>query len=139
MRGRLHLPESVSPARAALVVAASVLAVAAAIGAVAPPSDRPSTPPPPLSERLGPRTWAFAIPVGWLAAPIPGVHQDDVLDLLGTRSGERATATEVASGLRVMSVDERTIVVELTGDDASAIASARARGLALVPILRSAK
>lgn len=95
--------------------------------------------PPTLAQRLGVRTYGFAIPTGWLTAPIPGLHEDDVVDLLGTRPGDRATASDVAGGLRVMAVDERSLVVELRAVDAEAIAAAHARGLVLVPILRSAR
>jgi hypothetical protein len=123
-----------------LVGAAAVLVALAALTAAAPSAPQPITATaPPLAERLGPRTWALAIPVGWLTAPMSDLREDDVLDLLGTRAGERATASEVASGLRVMAVDDRALVVELTKDDASSIASARARGLALIPIVRSTR
>jgi hypothetical protein len=125
---------------AVLALVAALLAVAAAVTAVAPSTPaRVPAPTPPLSERLGPRTWAFAIPMAWLSAPMPGLRADDVLDLLGARPSERATATDVATGVRVMSIDERALVVELTADDASAIAAARARGLSLIPILRSTR
>lgn len=126
--------------RAALVAGAILLAALAGAAALLPPDARamPSAPVP-LTERLGARTWALAIPTGWLAAPVPGLREDDVLDLLGTRTGERATASTVATGLRVMSADDRVVVVELTSDDASAIAAARARGLSLVPIVRSTR
>ncbi|HEX9436823.1 MAG TPA: hypothetical protein VGA16_06670 [Candidatus Limnocylindria bacterium] len=135
------------PARAVAAVPRGVLAVAAvALAAVAVATAVLPAPPPAasapvaaLSERLGPKTWALAIPVGWLAAPIAGLRADDVLDLVGTRPSERATASDVAKGLRVMSADERTLVVELTAEDASAIASARARGLSLIPIVRSTR
>ncbi len=124
--------------RRPLVVAAFALAAVAAATALAPHSDHPvPRPPASIAERLGSRTWALAIPLTWLAAPIPGLRDEDILDLLGTRPGERATATPIASGLRVLSADDRSLIVELTADDASAIASARARGLSLVPILRS--
>lgn len=127
-------------ARAAMVAIAAVLAAAALIAAVVPADGRAApVPPPSLAHRLGVKTYALALPTAWLAAPIPGLREEDILDLLGTRSGERATASEVAAGLRVMSADDRVLVVELTGEDASAIAGARARGLALVPILRAAK
>lgn len=136
----VSMPRVALAPRAMLAVAAAVLAGAAALTAVVPAEPGPRLAPAlGLAERLGPRTWALAIPVTWLAAPIPGLRTDDILDLLGARSSERATASEVASGLRVMSVDDRALVVELTADDASAIASARARGLSLVPILRSAR
>jgi hypothetical protein len=118
---------------------AAILVAAAALSAVAPPGTHASVVPPTLAERLGPHTYALAIPVAWLAAPLAGLHEDDVLDILGTRAGERATASDVASGLRVMAADDRTLVVELTGEGASAIAAARARGLSLIPILRSAR
>lgn len=133
------MPRFAVPPRAVLAGAAVLLIGAAAFTAI-PAEPRPvPVPPPALSERLGPRTWALAIPVGWLSAPIPGLRDDDVLDILGARPGERATASEVATGLRVMATDERTLVVELTAEDASAIASARGRGLSLIPILRSAR
>jgi hypothetical protein len=125
--------------RTALAVVAVVLAVAAAATAAAPAASDPPVPTPALAERLGPRTWAFAIPTAWLAAPMPGLRADDVLDLLGARPSERATAADVATGVRVMSVDDRVLVVELTADDASAIVAARSRGLSLIPILRSAR
>ncbi|MBI2323891.1 MAG: hypothetical protein HYU87_02860 [Chloroflexi bacterium] len=125
--------------RMAVAVAALLLATASAVTVAVPPPAQTATPTPALSERLGPRTWALAIPVAWLSAPIPGLRDDDVLDLLGARPSERATASDVAAGVRVMAVDERTLVVELTAEDASAIASARARGLALIPILRSTR
>lgn len=92
-----------------------------------------------LADRLEPRTWALAIPLAWMAAPLVELRDGDVLDLIGTRTSDRANATEVASGLRVMSLDDRSLVVELTAEDASAIAEARARGLSFVPILRSSR
>lgn len=126
--------------RSAIAVAALILAGASLLTIAAPASPAQTTAPvPPLSQRLGPRTWALAIPVSWLSAPIPGIRDDDVLDLLGARASERATASEVAAGVRVMAVDERTLVVELTAEDAASVAGARARGLALIPILRSTR
>jgi hypothetical protein len=92
-----------------------------------------------LADRLEPRTWAFAIPQAWLAAPLGGLREGDVLDLIGTRASERATALEIARGLRVMDIGEAGLVVELTADDAAAIAEARARGLSFMPILRSSR
>lgn len=135
----LPVPRVALPSRVPLAIVAVVLA-AAAFAAAAIQSEPAAVPPPPtLAERLGPRTWAFAIPLGWLSAPIPGLRGDDVLDLLGARASERATASEVAQGLRVMSSDDRALIVELTAEDAAAIASARARGLSLIPILRSTR
>lgn len=128
-----------SLSRPLLVVAALVLAGAAAAAALV-PTDVPVThPPASIADRLGVRTWALALPTSWLAAPIPGLRAEDILDLIGTHAGERATATKVATGLRVVSGDDRALIVELTEEDASAIASARARGITLVPILRSSR
>jgi hypothetical protein len=136
----LPLQRAAVAPRALLVVIAAVLVAIAAVTATIPGAPPPTAAPQaPISERLGPRTWAFAIPSGWLTAPIPGLREDDVLDLLATRPGERAIASEVASGLRVMAVGDGALVVELTADDAASIASARARGLALIPILRSTR
>ncbi len=136
----LPMPRIALAPRAAFVAAAVLLAVGAGLTTLGPADPRPaSAPTTSLSQRLGPRTWALAMPVSWLSAPIPGVREDDVLDLLGARPSERATASEVATGLRVMTTDERTVVVELRAEDASAIASARARGLSLIPILRSTR
>ena len=130
---------SIPPARALILATALALAGTAGWIATSGSDAASSRPIPPLAQRLGVRTWALAIPASWLAAPIPGLRDDDVLDLLGTRAGERATTTDVASGLRVISSDDRVLVVELTDQDASAIAAARARGLSLVPILRSSR
>ena len=138
MRFTLPRPATVSR-RAVLAVAAVVTALASLGMAVSPQAPVHPAPTPSLSDRLGPKTWAFAIPIAWLSAPVPGICEDDVLDILGARPSERASAAEVATGVRVMSADERAVVVELTSDDAAAIASARARGLSLIPILRSTR
>lgn len=121
------------------VLLAGAVAVAAVGGAMTLVPGDARTVAPSLAQRLGPRTWALAVPITWLAAPIPGLREDDIVDLLGTRSGERATASEVATGLRVMAIDDRVVVIELRSDDASAIAAARARGLSLIPIVRSVR
>jgi hypothetical protein len=126
--------------RSVLVAAAAVATALAVASALAPTSTAPARAAAPrLADRLEPQTWAFAIPIAWMAAPLAELREGDVLDLIGTRTSERANAGEVASGLRVMSLDERSLVVELTADDASAIAEARARGLTFVPILRSSR
>jgi hypothetical protein len=137
---RSLVPRWVVTPRLALLLAALGLAGVAALTSLGPAPPRVETATPPsLAERLGPRTWAFGIPLSWLAAPIPGLRDGDVIDLVGTRTSERATASEIASGLRLMSADERALVVELTAEDAMAIAGARARGLTLIPILRSVR
>lgn len=125
--------------RLLLIAGAALAAVLALASAAAPGSAPVQATALGLADRLEPRTWALAIPLGWMAAPLAGLREGDVLDLIGTRTSERANATEVARGLRVMSLDDRSLVVELTAEDASAIAEARARGLSFVPILRSSR
>ena len=67
------------------------------------------------------------------------VRAGDSLDILAVRSGDRGYALPVAYALTVMSVDERTIVLQVDQDDAIAIANARAASLLLVPLLRSTR
>ncbi len=138
IRAAAH-PWRISSPRPILLVLSAVLLAAAGAFALVPTDTHPIVAPPTLAQRLGVRTYGFAIPAGWLAAPIPGLHEDDVVDILGTRPSERATAIDVAEGLRVMAVDERALVVELRAEDAAAIAAARARGQSLIPILRSSR
>ena len=90
-----------------------------------------------LAERLSISTWALAVPTGWLAAPVAEVRSGDSVDLLAVRNGERPFAVAIAADLRVMSADERSIVFEVDETSATAIATARASGLLLVPLLRS--
>ena len=90
-----------------------------------------------LAERLSTSTWALAVPTGWLAAPLAEVRNGDSVDLLAVRTGERPFAVAIAADLRVMSADERSIVFEVDEDSATAIATARASGLLIVPLLRS--
>jgi hypothetical protein len=90
-----------------------------------------------LAQRLSASTWAIAIPTGWLAAPLPDVQSGDSVDLLAVRSGERPFAVAIAADLRVISADERSIVFEVDEESATAIATARASGLLIVPLLRS--
>lgn len=125
--------------RHGLLAAAVVAAAFAVLTAVAPASEPAPVKPVALADRLEPRTWAMALPLAWLATPLDGLRPGDVLDLIGTRTSERATASEIAAGLRVVAIDEQAVVVELTAADASAIAAARGRGLSFVPILRSSR
>jgi hypothetical protein len=91
-----------------------------------------------LAQRLSMSTWALAVPTAWLAAPLAEVRSGDRVDLLAVRAGERPLAVAIAADLRVMSSDERSIVFEVDEESATAIASARASGLLIVPLLRSA-
>jgi hypothetical protein len=63
----------------------------------------------------------------------------DLIDVLAVRQGERAYAVPVAYAARVVSADERGLVLELDEEGASAIAIARGGGLLLVPLLRSTR
>ena len=90
-----------------------------------------------LAQRLSVSTWAIAVPTGWLAAPLVEVQSGDSVDLLAVRSGDRPFAVAIAADLRVMSADERSIVFEVDEESATAIATARASGLLIVPLLRS--
>ncbi|MDP9265209.1 MAG: hypothetical protein M3O91_03685, partial [Chloroflexota bacterium] len=84
-------------------------------------------------------SWAVAIPASWLAAPLPGLRTGDRIDVLAVRPGERATASAIAFDLEVMSFDDRTLVLDAGAEDATALAVARAGGLLIVPLLRSAR
>ena len=90
-----------------------------------------------LAQRLSMSTWAIAVPTGWLAAPLAEVRAGDSVDLLAVRSGDRPLAVAIAADLRVMGADERSIVFEVDEESATAIATARASGLLIVPLLRS--
>lgn len=92
----------------------------------------------PLTERLAASTWALAVPTAWLAAPLPDVRVGESVDLLAVRMGDRPLAVAIAADLRVMGVDERSVVFEVDEEAATAIAMARASGLLVVPLLRSA-
>jgi len=80
----------------------------------------------------------MAVPNAWLAAPIPQVRIGDSVDLLAVRQGDRPLAIPIAADLRVMDTDDRTVVFEVDEASATAIATARASGLLIVPLLRSA-
>jgi hypothetical protein len=92
-----------------------------------------------LAQRLSMSTWAFAVPITWLASPLAEVRSGNSVDLLAVRMGDRPLAVAIAADLRVMSADDRSIVFEVDEASATAIASARASGLLIVPLLRSTR
>jgi hypothetical protein len=104
--------------------------------AVIPSEPTPSTT---LTRRLEPSTWALSIPTAWLGAPLLQAQPGDGVDLLAVRQGEHPLAIALAADLRVMAVDDRAVVFEVDEDSAAAIASARAAGLLIVPLLRSTR
>lgn len=94
---------------------------------------------PSLADELRPATWAMTIPSPWLAAPVPSVRRGDSIDILAMRSGDKSYSVPVAYGVRVLSVNDRGIVLEVDETDATAITTARGGGLLLVPLLRSTR
>ncbi len=121
----------------ALIVAAAALATASIAASVISPAPEP--PPLGLADALGPSTWAMELPSAWLAAAPEGLRRADRVDLLAFRPGDRAYAVPIAYALRVMSVTERGLVLEVGEYDAIALATARAGGLLIVPIVRSTR
>ena len=126
------------PKRRIALGAASALLTLGALGAEMSGAAAPP-PPPSLAESLAPSTWAMTLPAAWLAAPVPRVGAGDLIDVLAVRQGERAYAVPVAYAARVVTADERGLVLELDEEGASAIAIARGGGLLLVPLLRSTR
>jgi Flp pilus assembly protein CpaB len=118
-----------------------ILLTAAVAGPFLNNAATPSVPAPSntLTQRLEPSTWALSIPTAWLGAPLPQAQPGDHVDLLAVRQGEHPLAIAVAAGLRVMAVDDRAVVFEVDEDSAAAIATARASGLLIVPLLRSTR
>ena len=92
-----------------------------------------------LADELRPATWAMTVPSPWLAAPVPPVRRGDSIDILAMRSGDKAHSIPVAYGVRVLSVSDRGLLLEVDETDATAIATARGSGFLLVPLLRSTR
>jgi hypothetical protein len=119
-----------------LIPIASVLLALGAISAYWPSSVPDSTS---VADALRPATWAMTVPTAWLAAPVPPVRRDDAIDILAMRSGDKGYSVPVAYGVRVLSVTDRGLLLEVDETDATAIATARGSGLLLVPLLRSTR
>ena len=81
----------------------------------------------------------MTVPSAWLAAPVPPVRRGDAIDILAMRGGDKAYSVPVAYGVRVLSVNDRGLLLEVDETDATAIATARGGGLLLVPLLRSTR
>jgi Flp pilus assembly protein CpaB len=92
-----------------------------------------------LAARLPPASWGIAVPTSWFAAPIGALRPGDRVDIVALKAAERPTATAIAFDLEVMTVDERTLVLGVSAFDATAIATARAGGQLIVPLLRSTR
>lgn len=119
-----------------VVGAATILVSVIAAAQAAPATSSSATAATLLRDRLAPSTWALALPLSWLAAPLPATGEDRI-DLIAVRTGDRPLAIPIAADLRVVSIDEAAVVFEVDEDSAAAIATARASSLLLVPLLRS--
>ncbi len=121
--------------RLAAAVASATLALAAGasqLGTAAPAARELS-----VAETLDPSTWALMVPSAWLAAPLPRIARGDLVDLVAVHQGDRAFSVLVADRARVISFDERGVVVQIDEVAAESIAIARASGMLLVPLLHS--
>ena len=119
------------------VGAAGLLLTAVAVLAPGLGNEAAPTPVASLAARLPPSSWALAIPTSWFATPLAGLRQGDRVDILALKASDRPSAAAIAYDLEVMSVDDRTLVVGVNAFDATAIATARAAGQLIVPLLRS--
>lgn len=113
-----------------------MLLTMAALLAPVPAAPEASTAPS-LATRLPPSSWALAIPTSWFAAPLTGLREGDRIDVLALKTSDRPTAAAIAHDLEVMSISDRTLVLAVGAFDATAIATARAGGQLIVPLLRS--
>jgi hypothetical protein len=118
-----------------LLIASAAAAVATSSATSANATDADAT----LAHRLTESTWALAVPTAWLAAPLADVRANDSVDLLAVRVGDRPLTLPLAADLRVMVLDDRSVVFEVDEESATAIATARASGLLIIPLLRSAR
>lgn len=114
---------------------ALLLTLAALIASL--PAGSPTPARPALAARLPASSWALAVPTSWFAAPLSALREGDRIDVLALKASERPTAAAIAYDLEVMSIDERTVVLAVGAFDATAIATARAGGQLIVPLLRS--
>ena len=123
---------------AGVVGALCLLLAAATTFASAGPSGDAATSQP-LPMRLATGTWALAVPLSWLGTPVTGIRTGDKVDLLAVRMGERPLAIPLAADLRVVSVEDAALVFEVDEEAATAIATARASNLLVLPLLRSSR
>ncbi|HUQ40904.1 MAG TPA: hypothetical protein VM052_00235 [Candidatus Limnocylindrales bacterium] len=127
----------VSPRR--LAIAAASLLITVAVVSAGWTASSPQAITPSLADELEPATWAVTIPTAWLAAPVPPVRRGEAIDLLALRTGDKAYVIPIAYGVVVVSVSDRGILLEVDETDATAIGSARAGGMLLLPLLRSTR
>ena len=111
-----------------------VLLVLVAMAALVRPVERAESVP--LSRRLDLTSVGLTLPLSWLATGIGAAQPDDRLDLLGVRRGDATSVYPLASGARVLTVEDRAVVLALAPDDAAQVALARSADLLIVPLLR---
>jgi hypothetical protein len=121
--------------RRLMMGAASALLALAAVGASVSANPAPAREVS-LAMSLHPSMRALAVPSTWFAAPLPRVRVGDVLDIEAVRTGEKAYSIQVAVAARVLSSDERGVVIEVDENDAGLLVNARATGMLIVPLLR---
>jgi threonine dehydrogenase-like Zn-dependent dehydrogenase len=119
-------------------IALLAAAVVAMLGSASPSADETAARRS-LAQRLSEATWALAVPTAWLAAPVAEIHSGDSVDLIAVRMGDRPLAVPIAADLRVMGADVAAVIFQVDEETATAIASARASGLLIVPLLRSSR
>jgi len=132
----LRVRRPLLPSRRLLVPIASLLLALGGISAYWPAAVPESAS---LADELHPATWAMTVPSAWLAAPVPPVRRGDAIDILAMLAGDKAYSVPVAYGVRVLSVSDKGMLLEVDETDATAIATARGGGLLLLPLLRSTR
>ena len=133
----LRVRQQQLPSRRALIPVATILLALGGLSAYWPSSTSGATTS--LADELGPATWAMTVPLTWLAAPVPPAHRGDAIDILAVRPGDKAYSVPIAYGVRVLSISDRGLMLEVDETDATAIATARGGGLLLLPLLRSTR
>lgn len=128
----------IPPWRLVLGAIGIALALLAASGARAEPDAvAPRTS---VARALLPGTAAVRVPHAWLAATPPRSAPGDRVDLIGSRPADRTgSVVTVATDARLLDLESEALVLELTMDDAAALAAAHAGGYALLVLVRPAR
>src|SRR3989442_15372307 len=131
-------PRRLPPRRvvAGVVGAAMLLAAAVAMISAGPSSVGDAAAARALTARLAPATWAFAVPVAWLATPVGEIRVGEKVDLMAVCGGGRPPAIPFGPDPPVLSVDDGAIVFEVDEESATAVATPPAASFLIVPRLR---
>src|SRR2546426_9891447 len=102
-------PRRLPPRRvvAGVVGAAMLLAAAVAMISAGPSSVGDAAAARALTARLAPATWAFAVPVAWLATPVGEIRVGEKVDLMAGRVGGGPPSLPFAARPRVLRVADR--------------------------------